>query len=463
MKSLHQNTQGGYQLILVLVFAGIFMTMLTSFVVFIVTQSRLIEQRIQFEQSGEVAEAGLNYFKWYLAHYPNSATTSMAGIYNDPEGGAIGEYSLTVASTTYCGDVSHLTVTAIGYTYKAPNVRRTLTARYAQPTVADYSFIINNNVWAESGDQVVGPFHSNGGVRMDGSHNSTVTSGQSSWSCTSSFGCSTTETRNGVFTTTGNANSSLFSYPRAPISFSGITVDLAQIQNKATNESGLYFGPSGRQGYHVIFLSNGQVEVRRVNSKVNEPNGLAWGYYMHVLNGTTLIGTYNIPTSCPVLFFEDQIWLEGTVRGKVTIAAADVDTTGVDRSIFLNNNINYATATSGLMAIAEYDVTIPLEVPDVMTINGIYVAQNGRFGRNYYSESDIPSAWDDYVKRNSLTINGTIVTNGTIGTKWYTGAVYVSGFNNRYSSYDRNIVLSPPPYTPKTSDVYEFSDWRDAN
>ncbi len=452
-------------MVMVLVFAGIFLTIVTSFVVFVVTQSRLIDQKFQFEQSGHAAEAGLNYFKWYLAHYPSSTSTSMTGVYRDPEGSAIGEYRISVASTTYCGETASLQVTSEGSTYENPNVKRSITARYAQPTVAEYSFIINSNVWVGADQQIVGPYHTNGGVRMDGTNNSVVTSGQTDWSCTPNFGCNPTTTRDGVFTTTANANPALFDFPSGSINFAGITVDLSTIQNRAQNSGGLYFGPSGREGYHVIFLNDGQVEVRRVNSKQAEPNGFAWGFYMHILNGTTLVGTYTIPTSCPVLFFEDQVWLEGTVRGKVTMAAADVDTAGVDPSILLNNNITYANATSGLLAIAEYDMTIPLVVPDNMVLNGLYIAQNGKFGRNSYNTGSIPNAWDAYVQRNSLTLNGTIVSNGRVGTKWVntgTGA-FISGFNNRYTTYDRNMMTAPPPYTPETSDVYEFSDWRDSN
>jgi hypothetical protein len=203
--------------------------------------------------------------------------------------------------------------------------------------------------------------------------------------------------------------------------------------------------------------------VRRVNGKVNEPNGYAWGHYMHILNGTTLVGTYPIPTGCGVIYVEDQVWVEGVVNGKVTLAAADVDTTGVDRSIILNNNITYANEDSGFMAIAEYDVLIGLVVPDNMTLNGIFVAQKGHFGRNHYDTS-MPNAWEEYIKRNSLTMNGTIVSNGREGTKWVTTAgVYTSGFNTRTNSYDRNLVNDPPPMTPEVSDSYEFIEWREMN
>jgi hypothetical protein len=164
-----------------------------------------------------------------------------------------------------------------------------------------------------------------------------------------------------------------------------------------------------------------------------------------------------------VIYVEDQVWVDGVVNGKVTLAAADVDTTGVDPSIFLNNNITYANEDSGLLAVAEYDVLIPLVVPDNMTLNGIFVAQTGHFGRNHYDTS-MPNAWETYIKRNSLTINGTIVSNGREGTKWVSGSgTYLSGFNTRNNTYDRDLVSDPPPLTPEVSDTYEFIEWREVN
>lgn len=463
------NTTGGFLLVLVLVFGAIFFTIASSFVVFIVTQSKLVAQKVEVESAGQIAEAGLNYYKWYLSHYPNDTTNGTGlpgpyiGVYKDPEGVAIGEYSLTVSSTTYCGDTASIDVTAVGHTYKAPTILRTLTAHYARPTVATYSYILNANVWVGSDAQIVGPYHSNGGIRFDGTNNSVVTSGQSTWLCDPAFGCTPTSTQNGVFATTANPNTSLFDFPAPPINFAGITVDLANLESKAKNNGGLYFGPSGKSGYYLIFNADGTVEVRKVNSKQNEPNGYAWGRYMNILNGTQLVGTYTIPQSCPVIFVEDQVWVEGTVKGKATLVAADVDTSGVDPSIILNNNILYANATSALMAISEYDTLIGLVVPDDMILNGIFISQTGHFGRNFYDTS-MPNSWDAYIKRNSLTLNGTIVSNGRVGTKWVDGSnVFLSGFNNRYFSYDRNLIASPPPLVPVTSDVYQFSEWRDGN
>ncbi|MES2966492.1 MAG: hypothetical protein V4668_01740 [Patescibacteria group bacterium] len=468
--SSHHNATKGYLLILVLVFGAIFFTIISSFTVFIVTQSKLIAQRVEVETAGQIAEAGLNYYKWFLAHYPNDVTNGTGlpgpyvGVYNDPEGAALGEYSLTIASTTYCGDLASMRVTSVGNTYNQPNVKKTLSARYARPTIADYSYILNSNVWVGPDSQITGPYHSNGGIRFDGRNNSIVTSGQLTWSCDSSYGCSPTATQNGVFTTTANPTTALFDYPSAPINFAGVTVDLATIKTKAQNNGGRFFGPSGRAGYYVIFNADGTYEVNIVRGKENEPNGNAWGHQMHILKNLESVGTYAINPACPVAYFEDQVWIEGVVNGKLTLAAADVSSNTINPSIILNDNITYANATSGLLAIAEYDILVGLVVPTDMTLNGIFLAQTGKFGRNNYIPADVPPSWDEYILRNSLTLNGTIVSNGRVGTKWINGSgTFTSGFNYRYTSYDKNLVASPPPLIPNTSDDYTFSDWQDAN
>jgi hypothetical protein len=190
-----------------------------------------------------------------------------------------------------------------------------------------------------------------------------------------------------------------------------------------------------------------------------------------VISSTKTVGTYAIPSSCSVIFVEDNVWLEGTVKGKVTIAAADVDTWGKDPSIILNDNITYADPASGLLAIGEQDVLVGLQVPDDMVLNGIFVAQNGRFGRNHYCKDDcssernsqgLPNSLDQYVKRDTLTVNGTIVSNEREGTKWVDGDEnYISGFETRYNSYDRDLVADPPPLTPEVSDTYRFIEWRE--
>lgn len=487
--------KSGYLLVTILIFGAVFFLITTSFFSFVVTQRDVVDQRVVLQRALEVAEAGINYYRWYLAHYPGDVTngTGASGPYThvfyDPEGAAIGEFSLSISSNAFCGDVASVEVTSVGYLYDNPEIVRTITAQYSRPSVAEYSYIINSNVWAGPDRQILGPYHSNGGIRMDGQNYSTVSSGQSTWLCNPSFGCTPTTTRSGVFTTTANANTSLFSFPSPPINFNSITVNLAQMRSKAQTGGGIFLPPSGQQGYRITFNSNGTISVRRVTSTTQywgNPTGALtdWAQERNVIANTSGATVYTIPDACPLIFVQDKVWLEGAVSKKVTIAAADELSSSINPSIILNNNITYTSASSsGLLAIAEQDVLLGLVVPNDMTINGIFIAQNGRFGRNYYCQplsglslADLtctrilplpivnfllPVDLQTYNRRNSLTINGTIVSNGREGTKWTRAGVHTSGFDDRTNTYDRNLVLYPPPLIPRTSDVSSVVNWRD--
>ena len=468
----HTTTHKGALLVLVLVFGAIFFVIAASSLNFFVTQTQVQRAKYQLGQAREIAEAGLNYYKWYLAHYPDDVTngTGEPGpyvmTYTDPELGDIGEFSLSIASSTFCGEVSSIEITSTGYTYENPSLKQTVYARYARPTVAEYAYIINSNVWAGSDRTIIGPYHSNGGIRMDGTNNSIVTSGQETWNCTSSYGCDPEDPNApGVFGSGPNSN--LWSFPSPPINFTGLTVDLATMRDRAENGGGIYIPPSGAYGYRVSFQSDGSVAVRLVDRTYSY-----WGYSSrdgwqierNVIRDDDPYASYTINENCPVIFVEDKVWLEGEVPTRVTLAAADTDTPGVDPSTILNDNITYSTASSGLLAIAEDNVLVGLVVPNDMTLNGIFVAQNGNFGRNYYRTwgfYDVLSIHNAYVTRNSLTMFGTVVSNGRVGTKWSCGGVFCSGFETRYNSYDRRLVENPPPLAPNTSDDFKFTEWRE--
>ncbi|MFM2423984.1 MAG: hypothetical protein RLZZ70_373 [Candidatus Parcubacteria bacterium] len=474
------SLQAGYLMVVVLVFSGIFLTILTSFVVFVVTQSRLIEQKIAFEQAGQIAEAGLDYMKWYLAHYPNATTTTITNAYNDPESGAIGQYTITATSTTFCGAVASLNITSVGYTDEFTNVRRTISARYARPNVAEYSFILNDNVWAGPDRIINGPYHSNGGIRMDARHNSSVTSAQNTWNCTSGFGCTPSGSRAGVFTTSGNATPALFDYPQGTISFTDLTVDLGAMEQRALTGGGIFLpkAPNGDDGYRITFNGDNTVTIRRVQTTYSywgQTTENGWQLEDNVINTLrTGTDTRTINPNCPLIVAQDRVWLSGVVNGKVAIAASHATST-FNPSIIIQDNITYSSATtSGLVAIAERDVLLGVDVPTNLNINGIFIAQTGRYGRNFYCDNTAYCSFSQlmpnnnpnlrqFVIRNSETHNGTIVSNGRVGTQWVSGSVTSSGFLNRFTSYDRNLIDNPPPFIPTVSDVYQYSDWRDAN
>lgn len=468
----------GYFVILTLVFSAVFLTLLSALAGYIFVQQKAQLAKENQEKALQAAEAGLEYYKWYLAHNPGDTTNGTGGpgpyvhTVPDPEGGTVGSFSLDIDAKTFCGEVSDITITSTGWSASDARYKRTVAASYVRPSVAEFSHIVDANIWAGPDRVINGPYHSNQGVRMDGAHNAKVSSGVASWLCTSSFGCSPSATKNGVFGS-GTPGEDLWEYPTVPVDFNGLTVNLATIKSLAQS-NGIYIGDSDDYGWRVTFLADGTIQVRKVVGAIE-----VWGYSSEVgwqpertvMSNTQGSTVYTVPADCPVVFVEDDVWLDGTVSGKALIAAADVSAGSIDRSVILNGNLTYANPSGdGVTVIGEKNILVGLQVPDVMDIRGIFIAQKGRFSRNHYCTNDcsstkgnqgLPSSLDEYVLRSTLNTTGTVVSKDRVGTKWISGGAFVSGFSQRNDSFDQDLSLSPPPFTPWTSDDYALKEWRE--
>ena len=467
-------TQKGYVVISVIVFGAVFAVILGGLTGFIFIQNSSQRIKDNRTRATQIAEAGIDYYKWFLAHFPGdiyngegaSSTGPYVIEYEDPETGTIGTFELDIAGETVCDQITSVEITSTGYTSERPDIQKEIYARYARPSVAQYSYIINGNVWFDESESIAGPVHANGGVRMDGLNYSVVTSGVDNWLCTSNFGCSPDTTQNGVFGT--GTNPHLWKYPVPQIDFAGITTDIVELKDLAQT-SGYYHAPTSKSGYLVDFLSNGTFDVHRVNEtgqiwNYNEEDG--WVKKHERITQNQFVGNFSTPPDCTVAFFEDNVWVQGEVNGKYVIVSADLINPGVDTTVYLVDDITYVNGNGedGLTVIAEKDVLIPLESPDEMVLHGIFVAQNGRFGRNRYNVSNpnkIPAALADFATRTSLAIVGTVVSNDPVQAKWFTGTTFDSGYATRTIAFDRDLTTAPPPFTPTFDDNFTFVEWRE--
>lgn len=460
-------------MLLAIVFGSIFLTVLFALSSYVLIENKLQTSETSKTKALAIAEAGIEYYKWHLAHFPNDLQngTGAAGpytiTYNDPEGGQAGTIVLKITGNNSCGLSTSIDLESKGTPQGSTN-SATVYARYARPTVAQYSYVINSSVWAGSDRVINGPYHSNGGIRMDGTANAPVTSSLATWSCTSSYGCSPTATKNGVFG--AGPNQSLWSYPTPQVDFSAIAADFSSLKTTATAQ-GLFFpryssgngGVSFFKGYHLKFKSDGTVDVYRVGSEYNTDISAAadgssdTSDYVRIKN-ETLYGNYAIPVNCRLIYVEDHVWVEGTLANKVTVVSADTVHSGVDTNAMLPGNITYTTSdgSAGLTLMAENNILITPDSPNDMNINGIFIAQGGAFGRNLY---DCPSSFEP---RGTLTMYGTTVSNKRTGTRWVNGCGSGSdaGYQSRIDTYDRKLSTNPPPFTPYTSSDYTFVDWR---
>jgi hypothetical protein len=465
---------------LVLIFIGVFMLVLGTITSYALQESRYGRALYAREQALHIAESGLEYYRWYLAHNPNDLTngTGSSGPYNygvsDPEGGSLGNAAITVTGNTQCGIVQSVDITAEGRSNADPKYARTLTARYMRPSVAAYSYLLNSNVWAGPSRTIIGPYFSNGGIRMDGSNNSDVLSAQSTWSCNSNFGCSPTATKNGVFG--AGSGSALWKYPVSTINFAGMAASFSNLRTYAISGGGQDIVPASgtvtSRGYHIIFRSNGTYDLYRVTGTTpiwSSVDGSTYAQEYSVISAQTYVNNYPIVSTCGLIFAEDRVWIDGVVHGKVTVVAATPSDNTTAPDVYIDNNITYSSydGSDGLTVVAEGNVLIPINSPDTMEIHGVFAAPNGFYGRNYYCYGggcphNVPSAYQGSVLQTQLMTVGTIVSSGRTGTAWIDGGGdTVSGYLNRTDAYDELQAINPAPFTPAASPDAEFILWRE--
>jgi len=456
-----------------LVFGAIFSVLLAGLLGFILLQLKQAAQRVAWSESLHIAEVGVNYYRWCLNNGVEGDCL-LEKEYEDSSGSPIGKFSLQVTTENSCGETIARSIVSTGWTYDYPSVKREVGVLYAKNSVARYAYLINDNVWAGSDREIRGFYHSNGGIRMDGENQSLVSSAQQEWICTDSFGCDPCPTSDGcwidgsdcicpgVFTTTNNSDETLFGYPVPPFDFNGITVDLAEIKSLTDSSPQQYYWPpvedidSDGDGYHIILKNDGSFEVwiitdldRNWAYSIEED----WHYDYFSVDDEYLHGSYSIDSSCPLIFVEDDLWIEGEVQGKVTIASANIITPGEETDIILPGDIDYVDSdgSDGLTLIGERNILISPDSPTQMEIKGIFIAQKGRFGRNHYSGNI----------KDKLEIYGSVVSNGRVGTQWISGSSVVSGYLIRENYFDSSLIYYPPPFTPYVSSEFKIVNWEE--
>ncbi len=457
-----------------LFFGTIFLFVFMSILSMVLAWHRVSIQNTARNSALHIAEAGIDYYKWYFFHFSDELLSGPKTYgpfeFQDPQGRVSGEFIIEAGSTLQCGEIGAVDIISTGWTSQFPNIKRKIGIRYARPAVSDFAFLLNSNVWIGPDHEVKGPYQSNGGIRMDGENHSSVTSARESWICTESFGCDPSEERPGVFTT-ANGREDLFVFPAIPFDFEGITGDIATIRNAVLpipegEGRGIYIPRSASgMGYHLI-LAESEIEVYEITGLnqvyvYNLTEG--WHWEDSIITGKTLRGIYTLPSDCGAVFIEDNAWIEGIVENKTTIAVGDLIDPNVSRSVWISGDIEYSgqsgkDGSNGLLVISQKDVLIPLNAPDSIEIHGTFIAQTGLFGINHYPCSLYP---DDCIK-SYIEIFGSIVSNGRVGTQWvYSWGGIASGYEKRETVYDPRQSQDPSPFLPAISPRFEVIRWRE--
>jgi len=456
-----KNNETGTLLIIVVVMTGLFVFMLSGYLSMITFQQKLTNAKIAQIQALHIAEAGINYYRWHLSHESEDyqdgtgANGPYVHEYYDPTTGLIGNYSLEITPPEAGSTV--VTIKSVGWTNDYPSIKRTLEVKYGEATLAKYSFLTNNDIWLGDTESVSGEMHSNGGIRMDGTNDSLVTSALETYTCTPSHGCNY-EIKDGVWGS--GPNSDLWYFPVASVDFNTITLDLASLKTEAQTNGDYYSGQN--YGYHITFVNDGTYNIYTITAltaglyQIDDDDFSGCETKSEQISSEVFIGNYPIPTNSAI-FVEDDLWIDGTVNGKITVVAARFPAQpSTYANIFINNNINYIVrdANNALGLVAQKNIQVPRHAPDNLIIDAVLLAQQGRVYRGYYCWSGQRRVTD------TIEVYGGIITNKIWTWSWVSGSTTVDGYTNTLSIFNNNLLYSPPPHFP-TSGEYQFISWEE--
>lgn len=459
----------------ILVVGTVGMTLMVGFVLWADAFTRSVTRGTLDAQAFTIAEAGIEYYRWHLAHGPQDFTdgTGQPGPYIHPyydkDNNRIGEYQLDITPPQDGSTI--VTIRTTGRVDADPTINRVIEVKMGLPSLARFSAAANADIRFGEGTIVYGQLHSNGGIRFDGEANNIVSSAREDYNDPDHSGAN----EFGVHTHVSPADpvppaavpvrEDVFKvgrvFPVPVIDFGGFTQDLANLKAQAQTSEGYYRGPSGRQGWEIVLKNDDTFDLYQVRSLQNPPSGCSssqsdWGTWS--VRSTSLTAS-NVPFPANgVIFLEDHAWVRGQIDTARLVIAAGVFPVNPStyRSITVNDDLTYTNkdGQDALGLIAQEHVNVGLYGDNFLDIDAALVAQNGRVGRFYYNSS----CGSNYI-RQQIALYGMIATNQRYGWAYTNG----TGYQDRIITYDGNLLYAPPPYFPITASQYDIISWEEVD
>jgi hypothetical protein len=486
-KTNRRDLQKGTALITLLIVTSIALITTVAFVNWGTVLFRSSRHLEQFEKAYHAAEAGIEYYRWHLAHSPNDYRDGTNSTENGPfthdflnvDGDKIGEFDLYIEEPTT--DQPFIRIRSVGRNLETPPTEREIVVDIAYPSLINYAIASNSNIRVGAGTEVFGPFHSNGGIYMDGTAYNLVSSSLETYDDpdhTGPYEWAVHTHANGGDTDYPNDPSDPEDHPeifragrefQAPtIDFNGITSDLASMKTTAI-DSGHYYPPSNGQGWEIILKTDGTFDIYQVSSTMNPPAGCTqpppstqyqtgWGTWS--INNKTFYENRAYPDD-GLIFFEDNVWVSGSIDGvRLTVVAAQFpDVPSQRKNIIVNSDVTYAngnelSANERLGLIAQNNFIIGFYSEEDLEIDAAVIAQNGRVGRYYYDPDTAKCGATDSVK-DVITLFGSIISNQRYGFAYTNN----TGYLTRVINYDNRMFYGPPPYFPTLLNEYAIIRW----
>jgi hypothetical protein len=171
---------GGYFLVMVLVFGTIAVLALSGLISFANTNLLSGRRAIQSEQAFRIAESGIEYYRWHLAHAPTDYTDgggAFPHVHNfyDKNGNLLGTFSLTITAPAAS---STLSVVSKGVPASNASVRRTVSVNYVAGDGIIFHYGVQSGVGGftlGNNSEIDGNVYSNGSIT--GGNGSSISGG----------------------------------------------------------------------------------------------------------------------------------------------------------------------------------------------------------------------------------------------------------------------------------------------
>lgn len=504
----HFVTQGnrGAILVYLIIFIAVFAMVMLAVVGNFAAKLQLLRTTIEREQAFHIAEAGINYYQWHLIMFSEDYQDGTGGSgpyvhdyvdYDTQE--TIGQFSLVITPPSQGGTA--VTIQSTGWKNDKPNIKRTVTATYAFPSLASYALLTHGWMYAWGTESYSGPVHSDTGIRFEGTTSSSVTSSVDTTytsDCNQEYpqaNCPTTSTRDAIWAIGPNKpqSSPFWSNPTTKADFTGISVAFSEIQSNSQLGNNINLSLSNKLGYSLVFNSNGSVTVYKVLSTKNTgarfpvTKALSGGTdtgLAYIIGGTDYDNsnicsnpscsgcgskarcfqyTKTIPSGGMVIYALENLWVEGTVKGRVTVATANGNantnpnasgiTNNLMPNIYIANNIRYSNGEGGVSGenadtlglMAEGNIIVPKGAPDPLYVDVALLAQNGFIAA--------PICYSGGSAKNNVYFFGSLILNGSW---WFNftnicGSSFTDGYRYPHFQWDTNLLYYPPPYFPPSS------------
>jgi len=449
-KKLFRKRLKGSYLPVILMASVLFFALAVAIISISLSQIKIAKNHEQQVSAMEIAEAGINYYLWHLAHdnedYCDGNECEGEGPYGpythdyaSQAGKVLGTYELTITPPEIAGN--SVEVRSVGKVVDR-NLDRTIMATLGIPSFTKYSlFVQGDQLWVGEGESVDGTVH----VNNNGMYNEGEITGDAS---------STETTYDGWFGyQPGVAGPGIFGgaklFPVPPADFNQVNINILETRTKVRDQGeGVYIGASSRRrGYHIVLRANefDLYEVRRYSG--------SWPTKWDITS-ENFVQTYSYPES-GVIFVEDNVWVEGTIDNqKITIFAADPDETSFSRQkgIFIPEDITYThyDGTDKIGLVTQTNILLTYNAPDDLEINAAMIARYGEIKINNYVGN-----FKDHIR-----VYGSMAHNAGIVWTYASGSTITSGYSETELIIDESNVLNPPPMFPTTGS-YTVLSWRE--